>query len=323
VDQFVYGSKVFETAGKRARRVELARAGIRSAELERDALALHIGRRVATAYWNAAAAERVRDLLGRSVETNGRIVEYHRDRVREGAAAEADLIRVQLEHDRIALAAANAAQDASRARLTLFREMGMAGDPGGVLADALDTLPAFEPPDLAEALGNRPEVRLSRQAVERARAQVRLQQAIAAPDPEVLFGYKRTAGLNTVIGGVQMNLPFGNRNQGQIAAAEAELRATQSDAVAAENSVRSDIALAVGEWRMRQAQITGAFRGLRERAEETARIAQAAYREGGSDLLRLLDAERTRIEVEVLYSQTLADYQRSVVAVRTAVGMMP
>ncbi|HET8548953.1 MAG TPA: TolC family protein [Bryobacteraceae bacterium] len=323
IEQFVYGSRVFETAGKRARRMDVASAGIRTSELEREALALQIATRVAGAYWNAAGAERVRNLLERSLETYERIVQYHQDRVREGAAAEADLIRVQLEHDRVSLAAANAAVEASRARLTLFREMGMPADSGALLTEALEVLPAFEPSDTAVAVANRPEVRLGRQAVEEARARVRLQRSSAVPDPEILFGYKRTAGLNTVLGGVQIALPFGNRNQGQIAAAEAELRAAQAATVAAENSARADIEIAAREWRALQAQISGPFRSLRERAEETARIAQAAYREGGADLLRLLDAERTRLEVEILYSQSLAAFQRSVVNLRAALGMMP
>jgi cobalt-zinc-cadmium efflux system outer membrane protein len=322
-DDFLYASRTFEIAGKRARRIDSATQAIRSAELERDVLARQIATRIASAYWTAAGAERVRDLLARSVETYDRIVQYHRDRVREGAAAEADLIRVQLEHDRVSLAVANAAQETSRARLTLFREMGLAADSGVPLADALDQLPVFDPPALESASAERPEVRLARQGIERARAHLRLQQSSAVPDPEILFGYKRTAGINTVLGGVQMNLPFGNRNQGQIAAAQAQVRAAEADAAATENAVRADIELALREWRAREAQITGAFRGLRERAQETSRIAQAAYREGGSDLLRLLDAERTRLEVEVLYSQTLADYQRSVINARAAVGLMP
>jgi cobalt-zinc-cadmium efflux system outer membrane protein len=322
-DDFVYGGRVFETGGKRARRVESASAAVRTAELHREALRLDIATAIAAAYWTAAGAERVGDLLARSLETYERIVQYHRDRVREGAAAEADLIRVQLEHDRVLVAAANAAQEAARARLTLFREMGLPADNGARLADTLEALPAFDPPDVKTALLERPEVRLGRQAIERARANVRLQQSSAAPDPEVLFGYKRTGGLNTMFGGVQIDLPFGNRNQGRIAAAEAELRAAEAEAAATENASRADIELALREWRARQSQITGAFRSLRERADETARIAQAAYREGGADLLRLLDAERTRLEVEVLYSQTLAEYQRSVVNARAALGMMP
>lgn len=40
-------------------------------------------------------------------------------------------------------------------------------------------------------------------------------------------------------------------------------------------------------------------------AQETERLARAAYREGAIDLLRLMDAERNRIDVETQYYRAL------------------
>jgi outer membrane protein TolC len=62
---------------------------------------------------------------------------------------------------------------------------------------------------------------------------------------------------------------------------------------------------------------------LRDKAQESARISLAAYREGGADLLRLLDSERTRSEVQLLHFRTLGEYQQSRVALETAVGVAP
>ena len=54
-----------------------------------------------------------------------------------------------------------------------------------------------------------------------------------------------------------------------------------------------------------------------------ARIAQAAYREGGADLLRLLDAERIRLETELLRVQAQTEFRLSESAVQTAMGVLP
>ena len=62
---------------------------------------------------------------------------------------------------------------------------------------------------------------------------------------------------------------------------------------------------------------------MRDRADEVYRIADAAYRETGSDILRLIDAERTRIETEVTYTRALAELQQSAVALETAQGNLP
>ena len=59
---------------------------------------------------------------------------------------------------------------------------------------------------------------------------------------------------------------------------------------------------------------------MRDRANDVYKIADAAYREGGSDVLRLLDAERTKIETQFAYVKTLTELQQSAVAVATAQG---
>jgi outer membrane protein TolC len=62
---------------------------------------------------------------------------------------------------------------------------------------------------------------------------------------------------------------------------------------------------------------------MRDRANEVYQIVDAAYRETGSDLLRLLDAERTKIDAEVMYARALSEFQQSVVALQTAQGNLP
>ena len=62
---------------------------------------------------------------------------------------------------------------------------------------------------------------------------------------------------------------------------------------------------------------------MRDRANEVYRIADAAYREGGSDILRLLDAQRTMIEAQLAYSRSLIELQQSAAATATAQGNLP
>ena len=58
-DTYAYGSQLFETGGKRERRVEAAGAGVRRAELERELASRQIAARVKQSYWRAAAAQKV------------------------------------------------------------------------------------------------------------------------------------------------------------------------------------------------------------------------------------------------------------------------
>ena len=257
-----------------------------------------------------------------------RVVQFHRDRVREGAAPEVDLLRIELERDRLLTAAGTAGQDAVRARIALFREMGKTEFPAIEFADALEQASLVESIPLDQVLLQRPEMQLARQSIEQAEANLRLQQANAITDPDVQVGYKRTTGVsltgpeafNTIYGSIQIPLAIRNRNQGQIAAAVADLRATQSSLAAAAALVRAEVESATLVYQYRQKLLAETLRPMRDRADQVYRIADAAYREGGSDILRLLDAERTRIETQLAYVRTLAEIQQSAVAVATAQG---
>ncbi len=323
-DYFAFLQQTLESSGKRGKRVELASVGLRTAELELEILRRQVAFRVRHSYWAAAGAQRSYALLIESQANFQQVVQYHEIRVREGAMAESDLLRVRLESERIMLSANNAKLDAGRARILLFREMGQSQFPDARLTDPLELTDDRPLPAAAgEAVQRRAEVQLARAQLAHAHAALVLQQANARPNYEVLFGYKRTAGLDTTLAGFQTDLPFLNRNQGNIESATAGIKTAEANLAAAEAIVRAEVAAAQVEYELRRRQVTEFLGRFRQQAAETARIAQAAYRLGGADLLRLLDAERLRIEIELINDRALMEYRQSIVALETALGNQP
>jgi cobalt-zinc-cadmium efflux system outer membrane protein len=323
-DNFAYLQNSFETAGKRHRRVDLANQIVLRTELERELLRKQIAGRVSAAYWNAAGASRMHTLLKETAANFAGIVNYHEVRVREGSMPEGDLIRVRLEAQRLNVDINHAFLDAERSRILLFRDMGQTEFPAVRFSDtvesALDDSPAM---GLDAALAQRTEIRIARQALEEARASQRLQQVAAKPNLDVLFGYKRTAGLNTIIGGVQVDVPLFNRNQGNIAAAAAGIRVAESNLAAAQAIVRAEVRAAISDYRILREEIEGILKPLLNHAAETYRIAEGAYRLGGSDLLRLLDAQRVRLESRIAFLRGLTEVRQSQAALETAMGVEP
>jgi cobalt-zinc-cadmium efflux system outer membrane protein len=320
---YAFVSQTVETGGKRNRRVELATEQIRSSQLEMQLQRRQIVSRVSTAYWAAAGGARVRDLLQEEVANFDRVVQFHRDRVREGAAPEVDLVRIEVERDRLASLARTAAQEAELTRIALFREMGQVEFPPVVFSDALEPVVQVGPLPADQVLERRVEMTLAHEAIEQARANLRLQQAHAKPDPDLQLGYERIGGFDTLYAAAQIPLPIRNRNQGQIEAAAAELKAAESSVAATEVAIRSELESATRDYESRQKLLNETLRTMRERANEVYRIVDAAYRDTGSDLLRLLDAERTKIETELMYVRALSELQQSAVALEAAQGTLP
>jgi outer membrane protein TolC len=322
-DNFGYVSQVFEAGGKRQSRIDLASQNVQANQLSLGAQRTQVAARVLAAYWTAIGAQRLAKALSESVGVLERTVQYHRDRVREGSLPEADLIRVQLEYQQVSLNYRNAEQDARRSILLLFREMGVPEEPGTELTGDIAAIPPIPIVDVAEAVERRPDVQLAVQAVQQAQSALRLQKANAKPDPEVLFGYKRTLGFNTVVAGLQFNLPIRNRNQGAIAAAAADETSVAATLRAARTAARTEIQALQGEYEQKRQLVEQTLPTMRAQAAETSRIADAVYREGASDLLRLLDAERVRIQTETLYIRTVLDYRQAAVNLQIALGLLP
>jgi len=332
-DSLALLAQTFETGGKRKRRVDSATVTVQHSKIEKELLRHQIASRVSSAYWVAAGAVKTRDLLRQEVANFEHVVEYHRSRVKEGASPEVDLLRVELEIDRLTSSEKIAEQDAERAAIALFREMGRDEFPEVKFADSVEQERPVEVIATVQALEHRPAMQIARNAVEQARANLRLEQANAKPDPDVEAGYKRTAAVgiysvqgiavDTLYASIQIPLPIRNRNQGRIAAAVADITAAESSLASTRALVLSELAIAQKDYEARKRLLDVTLRPMRDRAQEVYNISDAAYREGGTDILRLLDAERTRIDTQLLYIRTLTDYQLSAVALQTAEGTLP
>ena len=321
-DSFAYFSQVIETSGRRGNRIAVGEANIGRSRLEEEQLRREIGFRVREAYWLALGVQFARELYEQNDRYFKQVVEYHEARLKEGKIAEVDVLRVRLQAEQIRAALENARLDVDKAQLLLAREMGVITAGPWQLTEHFDQL---EEPRTAK--GPVPstlvESRLAAQDLAAARANLELERATGRPDLDAIFGYKRTAGLNTAVAGLQLNLPIFNRNQGASAAAQAETLAAQRTLEATNARLESEATLARKEYEARLRQARDIFAPLHQQADQISDISRSAYREEGLDLLRLLDAERFRVEAQLAWLRALTDYHKSVVNLERAEGVEP
>jgi len=230
--------------------------------------------------------------LRRDAEEVLRIVEK---RAGEGTASESDVAKFAAELALVEdqLMRARLARDRAGAGLDALLVA-----PGTVASARLVRPGLPRPPagDLAalarDALEHRPDVALARARLAQAKEQTALERAQVVPTVNVSAGWKRTAYQNTGVLALSVPLPVLNQNGAAIATAEAAARAARRELVAIEASAEAEtldalrIARELGE-RARQAE-----RRLVEPAAVVLRATRATFREGASDVLRLVDAER-------------------------------
>lgn len=316
------GEQLLETSGKRGGRIAVAQQGIERSRLQTELERRQIILNVRESYWRAKAAQSLAALYAQDADYFRQVIEYHEARFREGKIAEVDLLRIRLQGEQIRAAAANAKLDSEKALLMLAQEMNAVSNSSWVLSENFETLEEPKPVPLGTgAKSLRIEGQLAQQAIARAEAETRLQKANGRPDLRFTGGYKRDVNIDTPVAGVQFDLPFFNRNQGAVAAAHAEEEAAREDYQATHNRLASELELAQRDYVMRREQYLRTFKPLREQALEISDISRAAYRAGGLDLLRLLDAERARVEAELSYVRALEGFHLSVAALNYAEGV--
>jgi cobalt-zinc-cadmium efflux system outer membrane protein len=330
VDTYAYLTQPLDILGKRKQRVAVAARGVSSVEAQYELGRRQIAVQVRHAYWAARGAQEVRSLLKATVDNFQNIVDYHSAQLSVGAISEQDFLRIRLESERLKIAANLAAIEATETRVQLQKEMGQSEFPELALTEPLD---ANKVPlvlvDIQQVLMQRAEVRAATAALEEARTKSKFEDVSARPDLSFLYGYKRTQlvdstiGTNSALAGVEVTLPVTSRNQGNRAAASAEVRRQQQLLAETQADVRAEYFAAAEEYRLRRDEVVDTLQPLQEHATAISEIARAAYAQGGTDLLRLLDAERAQLDAGIAFVQGMVEYQQSIVRLEAAEGVAP
>ena len=327
VDTLAMINQPLDVLGKRRLRIAWASDGVGRAQAEYELARWQIAQSVKVAYWTARGAQEVREVLKSTVENFQKIIDYHAAQLSVGAIAEQDLLRVRLEGERLKISANLAAIEANRARIELLKQMGQTDFSEVVLTEPMALDAGVMPVGVELALAQRIEIKVARAAIEQSRSNGKLQDISARPDLNVTYGYKRTQlpdtqqGVNTAIVSLRVTLPSADRNQGNRLAAQAEIRRQQELLAALEAEVRAEYFGAVQEYEARRGELLNSLQPFREHAADISSIAAAAYAEGGTDLLRLLDAERARLDAEMAWTRGLVDYRQSIVRLEAAEGV--
>lgn len=326
LDVFAYMAQPLETGGKRERRKALASSQQRLTELELRQLEWQIRQQVKEDFLISLLAQKELAILEISGEAYQKIVDYHRLRVQEGAMAEADLLRVQMEQERFGLNTSQAELAARQSKIGLLRTMGINTtddftllEPGGFDLGVRGGASRDELVEQAQA--NRWEVLRARERLEMKRSELGLQRSLAKPDWSLIFGYKRTSGFHTLLGGLSLPLPLFDDNRGNVEFASQDIFRVEAELQARLREIRTEVLSALDTLSQRRRMLQQLEGGMIDRAEESLRIALAAYQEGATDLLRLLDAQRSRNEISLLHTRTKLQYQIDFIHLESAVGV--
>jgi cobalt-zinc-cadmium efflux system outer membrane protein len=161
-------------------------------------------------------------------------------------------------------------------------------------------------------------------AAEAARARtmhvVASERARQYPDAAVSAGYKRTAGIDTLVLGVALTVPLFDRNGAAMTRAIGTERAAAADRDALIHELTVDAASLI---RAAEAMATQAANAASELVGPAAAVrasALAAFRERSTDVLKVIDAERVYTDVRRAAVDLRLDALLTTIEARFALG---
>jgi outer membrane protein, heavy metal efflux system len=284
-----------EISGRRAARQEAARAEVAAVAAEGEGARFALAMRALRAF-RTAAYERGRvELLRSERAALANAVEIVRKRTSAGTASGYDLQRIELElaaYDDL-IAAATTQLAAARLELGAF-----AGLPEG--ADATEPLAIPpHPPALAvllgDALARRPDVRAAAARREAADALARSARRAWIPELALTAGYMRqdvsaditASGYSATLG---LSLPIFDRGQDERARALARRRAAEAERQIVARTVPVMLRARHQALVDTIARARTVARDQLARLDQLLRSAETAYREGGGNVIELVDA---------------------------------
>jgi len=288
------------------------------------------------------AARRELDVADELLRVNREALALVGERARRGAVPALEESLLLVEVNRLD---ANRRMVASRVEVFTFQLKALtawpAEDPLTLQGD-LTTRPST--PDrvvgLATALDERSDLRVAQADAAMARAKILKEQADGRWDASVSVSYQRQdtgfGGLSGITdrggtrpiqevfnyfgGSVTITLPVRNRNQGNVAAARAEVIAADRRIQLAALTIRQEVGAAFTQYEAAQRSLEIYARGVRDVSRQNLDVVRQSYELGRGSLLDVIAEQRRYIEIEMGYTDVLKQVYTAAVEIERAVG---
>lgn len=333
-------SQVFETNGKRKKRIAVAELELTQARSEIAALERRFAAEVRALYVRTVSAGKQLDTLEQLIAANEEVLRITNERLKEGDVAPLDLNLLRVETEKLKVQMLRVKADLESGIISLRALAGIEQTENLRIAPLSEKPPRLDLSliDVTElALRERADLQVAKINEDIGTAKIKLAQAQSKPNIEGIVKFSRnksvfdlpeSLGDNLVVRdrsseltfGVKIDLPFFNRNQGELAITTAEKIQAQRQREALEAEIKRDVALAFRSYRAAAESLIIYSTQILPRSQDNLRSVRAAYQLGEFSTFDVINEQRRLIESETGYNEALRDYYAALAELEKAIG---
>jgi outer membrane protein, heavy metal efflux system len=317
-------SYTVERGGKREKRVTVAKDNTDVAAKTVNDNERQLRFQVTQAFINVLLAKSVLQLAQDNLGNYTQQLDLNRERLRAGDLAEADYIKLSLQKLQFD-------QDVSAAQLSLVQAKANLRQLLGYqsVADNYDVSGMLihnkHPVQLEDlekqALANRPDLQAAHSGVKLANDTVGLAFGNKVRDWTWSTDYtNQNFGINGVGVGLSFELPFHDRNQGEIARSQVAVKQAQETESSTQVGVLTDVVNAYYGLQTSEDVVNLFEGGYLDQATQSRDMSTYAFQRGAASILDVLDAERSYRATQLAYRQAVAAQMTAAEQVNLVVG---
>ena len=323
---FLFWEQEFATAGKLQYNREVFMREKTLAEIELIAQKQRVLNDVRSLYYEALGSQRLVDIRRGLSKLADEAVDITEELLNIGQADRPDLLAAEIEAQKAGLDLAGAENRHERIWKTMAA---LIGEPGLSTGRLTGDLEAEVPEPDSEALLDKLlreglQMRFAGARLERARAAVESAKALSIPNFSLRLGLgynfeEGDSGKRVGTEGhltLKVPLPLFNRNQGNIIAAEAELRREEQELRRLELSLRASLASHMSDFMSLLNAVRQYRREILPRAKKAYDLYLDKFRRMAAAYPQVLIAQRTFFQVQADYIQALVDFRKKAVALQ-------
>ena len=295
-----------------------------SAQVQR----LRILNSVRALFYQTLAAQRLVDVRQNLAKLAGDAMQTSYQLGNVGQADRPDILQAEVEQQQAQVSQRIAEQNLQAIWRMLAAVVGKPDLPFAQLNGDLETIPDLNYQEWVDTtLRESPEVKLARQAVERAEASLSQARKVYIPDLQVtgilvqnntpLFE-SNPARATGVMGGAQIGVqvPIFNRNQGNVQAARAEIESAKQGLIRTKLQIERELASLFRDYDSARVTVQQYKTGMLPRAEQAYKLYQSNYRNMAAAYPQVLISQRTLFQLEADYVQALESAWQSSLAIK-------
>ena len=174
---------------------------------------------------------------------------------------------------------------------------------------------------LQQSLMDRTDILVSKTIIKVTEANINLQKALATPQPELGFIYNPQNSIPYLGIYGTIDLPFFNRNQGEIQKSKVLKQQAEQDLKTIRFQVKTELSVAYKNYVVQKQNIQS-FKDLLVKSETILSSVKYSYLHGGTTIVDFLEAQRSWLDTQQQYYNSLQQYRESYIRLLYTSGLI-